>query len=92
MATCCLRKHCGLRPRPSSAVLRLRLTLCARAGRFLVSAAAADVSGRRFIAGQWPADASVEEGRAASEAPIAWPELADSKFFVGEAVAAAANL
>ena len=74
---------------PASAV---QGSLCARAGRFLCSAAAADVTGKRFIAGQWPADASVEEGRAASEAPIAWPELADSKFFVGEAVAAAANL
>ena len=83
-----MRKHCGLRPRPR---LLARLN-CARAGRFLCSAAAADVTGKRFIAGQWPADASVEEGRAASEAPIAWPELADSKFFVGEAVAAAANL
>ena len=85
-----MRKHCGLRLRPRLlATCRLN---CARAGRFLCSAAAADITGKRFIAGQWPADASVEEGRAASEAPIAWPELADSKFFVGEAVAAAANL
>ena len=83
-----MRKHCGLRPRPR---LLARL-ICARAGRFLCSAAAADVTGKRFIAGQWPADAPVEEGRAASEAAIAWPDLADSKFFVGEAVAAAANL
>jgi hypothetical protein len=34
----------------------------------------------------------VAEGRAAAEAPLGWPMLADSSFFVGEAVAEAARL
>eukprot|EP01051_Picozoa_sp_SAG22_P002447 SAG22_NODE_109_length_19706_cov_464.723772_12_plen_284_part_00 len=54
----------------------------ARPGRWILSAEADTVTGMRYTAGLWEAGASVAEGRAASEAPIGWPALVDSSFFV----------
>jgi NAD(P)-dependent dehydrogenase (short-subunit alcohol dehydrogenase family) len=43
---------------------------------WLCSRAADRVTGRRYVAAKWNPEAPVETARAASEAPIAWPELA----------------
>ena len=42
---------------------------------FLMSGAGADVTGQRFIAANWEGAKPVTEARAASESPIAWPDL-----------------
>ena len=36
------------------------------------------VTGKRYVAADWDTDASIMDARAASEAPIAWPDLAAS--------------
>lgn len=43
---------------------------------WLCGGAADGVSGRRYVAASWDAGAPVEDARAASEAPIGWPDLA----------------
>ncbi len=50
---------------------------------WLCSADADGVTGSRFVAAHWDAAAPIDEARAASEAPIAWPGLADSPVWPG---------
>jgi NAD(P)-dependent dehydrogenase (short-subunit alcohol dehydrogenase family) len=50
---------------------------------WLCSSAADAVTGKRFIAAHWDESGSVENARAASEAPIAWPELARAPVWPG---------
>ena len=52
---------------------------------WLASDAAAGVTGRRFIAAKWTADASLGANRAAAEAPIGWPDLAGAPVWPGGA-------
>ena len=42
---------------------------------FLLSEAGAEVTGKRFIAANWDRSKPIEDARAASESPIAWPDL-----------------
>ena len=50
---------------------------------WLCSDAAADVTGKRYIAAEWDASKSVAENRAAAEAPTGWPGLAGSPVWPG---------
>ena len=50
---------------------------------WLCSSAADQVTGRRYVAALWDPAASVDAARAASEAPIAWPELATAPVWPG---------
>lgn len=50
---------------------------------YLCSDAGAQATGNRYIAANWDADASLEQAIAASEAPIAWPELAQNPVWPG---------
>ena len=50
---------------------------------WLCSAAADDVTGQRYVAAHWDESAPVAAARAASEAPIAWPDLAQSPVWPG---------
>ena len=45
---------------------------------WLCSSDADAVTGNRYVAASWDAEASITDARAASEAPIAWPDLAAS--------------
>ncbi len=50
---------------------------------WLASAEADGASGHRYVAANWDRDVPVAEARAASEAPIAWPDLAASPVWPG---------
>lgn len=50
---------------------------------WLCSDAAADVTGKRYIAAEWQASASIAANRQAAEAPIGWPGLAGSPVWPG---------
>lgn len=50
---------------------------------WLASDAGAGVTGRRFVAAKWRADASLSANRAAAEAPIGWPDLAGAPVWPG---------
>lgn len=50
---------------------------------WLASDAGAGVTGRRFVAANWRADAPLEANRAAAEAPIGWPDLAGAPVWPG---------
>ncbi len=50
---------------------------------WLCSEAAAGTTGRRYIAADWDAALAPEAARQASEAPIAWPELAAAPVWPG---------
>ena len=50
---------------------------------WLCSDAAQDVTGNRYIAAQWDDTRPIAEARSASEAPIAWPDLAGSPVWPG---------
>ena len=50
---------------------------------WLCSADADAVTGNRYVAAKWDADVSIADACAASEAPIAWPELASSPVWPG---------
>lgn len=50
---------------------------------WLCSRAADGVTGNRYIASQWDENAPVAQARAASEAPIGWPDLATSPVWPG---------
>ena len=50
---------------------------------WLCSSAADRVTGKRYVAALWDPAASVEAARRASEAPIAWPELAAAPVWPG---------
>ena len=50
---------------------------------WLCSGAADGVTGNRYIASKWEETAPVAEARAASEAPIGWPDLAASPVWPG---------
>lgn len=50
---------------------------------WLCSAAADGVTGKRYIASKWDGKAPVAQARAASEAPIGWPELAKAPVWPG---------
>ena len=52
---------------------------------WLASDAGAGVTGRRFIAAKWTADAALDANRAAAEAPIGWPDLAGAPVWPGGA-------
>jgi NAD(P)-dependent dehydrogenase (short-subunit alcohol dehydrogenase family) len=50
---------------------------------WLCSGNADRVTGKRYVAARWDPAASVEAARAASEAPIGWPELATAPVWPG---------
>lgn len=50
---------------------------------WLCSADADGVTGRRYVAAHWDPSLPVAEARAASEAPVAWPDLAGSPVWPG---------
>ena len=50
---------------------------------WLCSAAAKDVTGKRYIAAKWQAGQPLATNRAAAEAPIGWPELATAPVWPG---------
>lgn len=50
---------------------------------WLCSADADAVTGNRYVAANWDAEADIGAARAASEAPIAWPELAGTPVWPG---------
>ncbi|MGI9423430.1 MAG: SDR family oxidoreductase, partial [Hyphomicrobiaceae bacterium] len=50
---------------------------------WLCSDAAQNVTGKRYIAAKWDDTLPVAEARSASEAPIAWPDLAGSPVWPG---------
>ena len=50
---------------------------------WLCSAEADRVTGNRYVAAKWDATAPIELARSASEAPIAWPELATAPVWPG---------
>lgn len=50
---------------------------------WLCSLAASGVTGRRYIAADWKADATLEENRRTAEAPIGWPGLAGTPVWPG---------
>lgn len=50
---------------------------------WLCSPAGNGVTGKRYVAAQWKADQSVDANRAAAEAPIGWPGLAQSPVWPG---------
>ena len=50
---------------------------------WLASDAGGGVTGKRFVAAEWKADASLAANRAAAEAPIGWPDLAKSPVWPG---------
>jgi len=50
---------------------------------WLCSTQADRVTGKRYVAAKWDAAAPVEAARAASEAPIGWPELAAAPVWPG---------
>ena len=50
---------------------------------WLCSADADAVTGNRYVAAKWDSDVSIADACAASEAPIAWPELASSPVWPG---------
>lgn len=50
---------------------------------WLCSAQADRVTGKRYVAAKWDAAAPIEVARSASEAPIAWPELAAAPVWPG---------
>ncbi|MGI9409597.1 MAG: SDR family NAD(P)-dependent oxidoreductase [Hyphomicrobiaceae bacterium] len=50
---------------------------------WLCSDAGGEVTGSRFVAANWDASLPVAEARAASEAPIAWPDLAGTPVWPG---------
>jgi NAD(P)-dependent dehydrogenase (short-subunit alcohol dehydrogenase family) len=50
---------------------------------WLASAAGASVTGKRFIAAKWKAEATLAANRAAAEAPIGWPDLAQAPVWPG---------
>ena len=50
---------------------------------FLCSSAADRVTGKRYVAAMWDPTAPVDAARRASEAPIAWPELATAPVWPG---------
>jgi NAD(P)-dependent dehydrogenase (short-subunit alcohol dehydrogenase family) len=50
---------------------------------WLCSGDADRVTGRRYVAAKWDPAASLEAARAASEAPIGWPELATAPVWPG---------
>ena len=50
---------------------------------WLCSSAADGVTGQRYVAAHWDETAPVAAARAASEAPIAWPELAQTPVWPG---------
>ena len=50
---------------------------------WLCSEAGTGVTGRRYVAAQWKAGRSLEENRAAAEAPAAWPSLAQAPVWPG---------
>jgi hypothetical protein len=50
---------------------------------WLASAAAADVTGNRYVAANWDETAAPSKARAAAEAPIAWPDLAGAPVWPG---------
>ena len=50
---------------------------------WLCSAEADRVTGNRYVAANWDATAPIEAARSASEAPIAWPELATAPVWPG---------
>ncbi len=50
---------------------------------WLCSADADAVTGNRYVAAKWDSDVSIADACAASQAPIAWPELASSPVWPG---------
>ena len=50
---------------------------------WLASEAGAGVTGKRFIAANWKADAPLATNRAAAESPIGWPDLAAAPVWPG---------
>ena len=50
---------------------------------WLCSTAADRVTGKRYVAAKWDPTAPIEAARAASEAPIGWPELATAPVWPG---------
>ncbi len=50
---------------------------------WLCSTAADGVTGNRYVAAHWNREAAIEAARAASEAPIGWPGLADTPVWPG---------
>lgn len=50
---------------------------------WLASDAGAGVTGKRYIAARWRADAPLDANRAAAEAPIGWPDLAQAPVWPG---------
>ncbi len=50
---------------------------------WLCSAAADGVTGNRYVASKWDETAPIAQARAASEAPIGWPDLAASPVWPG---------
>jgi len=50
---------------------------------WLCSAEADRVTGKRYVAAKWDPAAPIETARSASEAPIAWPELATAPVWPG---------
>ena len=50
---------------------------------WLCSEEAAIVTGHRYIAGHWDPELSIEENRSKTEAPIAWPSLAQDPVWPG---------
>ena len=50
---------------------------------WLCSDAGGEVTGSRFVAANWDASLPIAEARAASEAPIAWPDLAGTPVWPG---------
>jgi NAD(P)-dependent dehydrogenase (short-subunit alcohol dehydrogenase family) len=50
---------------------------------WLCSGGADRVTGKRYVAAKWDPEAPIDAARAASEAPIAWPELAAAPVWPG---------
>ncbi len=50
---------------------------------WLCSDEGADITGNRYIAGRWDTSKSIEENRKLTEAPIAWPDLAQNPVWPG---------
>tara|TARA_Y100000588_G_scaffold388999_1_gene490617 strand:+ start:4522 stop:5364 length:843 start_codon:yes stop_codon:yes gene_type:complete len=50
---------------------------------WLCSAEAQGITGKRFVAGSWNPNSSLEENRRITEAPIGWPDLAQTPIWPG---------
>ena len=61
----------------------IRPEAMARPALWLCSPEGDGVTGNRYVAALWDPEKSVEENRAAAEAPIAWPDLALSPVWPG---------